>query len=119
MRFLLDRCVGVRVSDWLQRQGHDVENAWDQGPDPGDAVLLARALEGNRVLITIDTDFGALIFKEGAPHTGLIRMPDVPAAERIGIVQRVLSRHSDDLDRGAIVTVRGGKIRVSWRSEGS
>jgi predicted nuclease of predicted toxin-antitoxin system len=109
--------VGVRVSEWLRHRGHDVENAWEQGPDPGDAVLLARAVEGNRVLITIDTDFGALIFKEGARHTGLIRMPDVPAAERIEIVQRVQSLHSNDLDRGAIVTIRGGKIRLSKGTE--
>jgi predicted nuclease of predicted toxin-antitoxin system len=73
VKFLLDRCVGVRVSEWLRHHGHDVENAWELGSGPGDAVLLARAVEGNRVLITIATDLGAMIFKEGARHTGLVR----------------------------------------------
>ena len=113
MRFLLDRCVGVRVSEWLRLHGHDVENAWDQGADPGDAVLLERSVAGTRMLITMDKDFGTLIFRDGTRHCGLIRLPDVPASERIRILERIFSEHSDDLDRGAIITIRGDKIRVS------
>lgn len=48
------------------------------GPVPGDRTLLD--LKGNetRILITIDTDFGELIYLENLSHAGLVRLPDVP-----------------------------------------
>ena len=52
-------------------------------PDPGDAALLRLAAEERRIMVTIDTDFGALVYLAGATHAGIIRLPDVPAAARI------------------------------------
>jgi hypothetical protein len=40
----------------------------ERGPDPGDRVLLTWAALESRVLITIDTDFGQLVFLESS-HT--------------------------------------------------
>ena len=60
VRFLVDRCAGRRLTEWLRQQGHDVRDARDERPDPGDAALLQIAAEEQRVLVTIDTDFGAL-----------------------------------------------------------
>jgi predicted nuclease of predicted toxin-antitoxin system len=83
------------------------------GPDPGDARLLERAADERRILITIDTDFGKLLFLEEAKCCGLVRLPDVPADERIELMAEVLARYSADLEAGAVVTVRGSRIRVS------
>ena len=113
MRFLVDRCAGRRVADWLRGEGHDVLEARTIGPDPGDEALLRIAAEQLRVTVTIDSDFGMLIFRDSAAHFGLIRLPDVPAPERIVLLNEVLSRHSEDLAARAIVTVRGNRIRVS------
>jgi hypothetical protein len=41
---------------------HDVREASLLGPDPGDRALLQLAAQEQRVLVTIDTDFGALVF---------------------------------------------------------
>jgi predicted nuclease of predicted toxin-antitoxin system len=97
----------------LRTEGHDVLESRDLGRDPGDQALLEVAREGRRILVTIDTDFGALVHREGAQHTGLVRLPDVPASIRIELLQQVLDRHSDALLDGALVTVRGTRIRVS------
>jgi len=113
VKFLVDRCAGRRLADWLRSEGHDVVETRQRGHDPGDLVVLKWAAAEGRVLITIDTDFGALIFKEGEAHCGVVRLPDVPPAQRIGITDDLLARHTPDLERGAIVTVRGGRIRVS------
>jgi predicted nuclease of predicted toxin-antitoxin system len=61
MRFLVDRCAGRLLADWLERQGHDVVDAGLLGPDPGDRALLELAAAGDRVLVTIDKDFGHLL----------------------------------------------------------
>ena len=116
MRFLIDRCAGRRVAEWLRAQGHDCLEARSiGGPDPGDRALLDRATAERRILVTIDTDFGTLVFREGASHTGVIRLPDVPARTRITLMSDVLTRFAADLEGGAIVTVRGSRIRVSRR----
>ncbi|MGZ5482530.1 MAG: DUF5615 family PIN-like protein [Pyrinomonadaceae bacterium] len=117
MRFLVDRCAGTRIAAWLRTQGHDVVEARERGEDPGDRVLLEWAAQESRVLLTIDTDFGQLIFLEAQPHAGLIRLPDVPSNQRIEIVRDLIHRFQSELEGRAIITVRGGKIRISGLSE--
>ena len=113
MKFLVDRCAGRRLAEWLRNEGHDVLEARTLGADPGDRALLELAESANRVLITIDTDFGELIYLHDLAHTGLVRLPDVPAEQRIVLVAAVIGRHRQALDDRAIITIRGGRIRIS------
>ena len=83
------------------------------GPDPGDRALLEWAANETRILITIDTDFGELIYLENLSHAGLVRLPDVPTRERQLIMQDLLTRYETELQEAAIITVRGGRIRIS------
>jgi predicted nuclease of predicted toxin-antitoxin system len=62
MKFLVDRCAGHRLAEWLRSQGHDVLESRELGQDPGDRELLERAAADGRVLVTIDTDFGELVY---------------------------------------------------------
>ena len=75
--------------------------------------MLERANEDNRVLITLDKDFGELIYRHGMPHIGLIRLPDVRMAQRIALVEQVINHHGQALEERAIVTVRGNRMRIS------
>jgi predicted nuclease of predicted toxin-antitoxin system len=113
MKFLVDRCAGKRLADWLRGEGHDVLEARTLGPDPGDRELLEMAAKQNRVLVTIDTDFGELIYIDRIVHTGLVRLPDVPAATRIKIMEKILNQYGAQLKSHAIITVRGDRIRIS------
>ncbi|MGQ0595610.1 MAG: DUF5615 family PIN-like protein [Gammaproteobacteria bacterium] len=113
MKFLIDRCAGHRLSEWLRAQGHDVVECRERGPDPGDRALLEWAAAENRILVTMDKDFGTLVFLDKAPHRGMIRLPDVSADRRIQMMEQVLENHSTALLNRAIVTLRGGRIRVS------
>ena len=113
MRFLVDRCVGYRLAAWLRGQGHDVIQAHELGFDPGDQALLHHAAAEGRILVTIDTDFGELVYVQEAPHVGLVRLPDVPAAQRVVLMAEVLERHRHALETRAVVTIRSGRIRIS------
>jgi predicted nuclease of predicted toxin-antitoxin system len=113
MRFLIDRCAGRRLADWLRAEGHDVVESSDLGPDPGDLSLLESANSDARVLITLDTDFGQLVFQQGIPHRGLIRLPDVPSTQRIQLMEDLLRRFSADIEARAVITIRGGRVRIS------
>jgi predicted nuclease of predicted toxin-antitoxin system len=113
VRFLIDRCAGRRLAEWLRASGHDAVESRTIGPDPGDPTLLQWAVNDRRILITIDTDFGKLLFVDEATCCGLVRLPDVPANERIELMEEVLGRYSVELEAGAVVTVCGRRIRVS------
>ena len=107
MRFLIDRCAGQLLADWLRTQGHDVVDSRELGPDPGDRALLDWAAKERRILVTIDT--GQLIYLENLSHAGLVRLPDVLARERQLIMQDLLTRYEIELQNAAIITVRGGR----------
>jgi predicted nuclease of predicted toxin-antitoxin system len=114
LKFLIDRCADQGLATWLETQGHDVRPAWQQDPDPGDRTLLRMAAGEDRILVTIDSDFGTLVYLLGAAHAGVIRLPDVPAADRIARMADLLDRHGSELP-GAIVAIRNGRIRISRR----
>lgn len=113
MRFLVDRCAGSCLAKWLHDAGHDVLEARNLGADPGDRALPELAASSNRVTITIDADFGELIYRHNVPHAGLIRLPDAPAEQRIELSAEIIGRHRQELENRAIITVRGDRIRVS------
>jgi predicted nuclease of predicted toxin-antitoxin system len=114
MKFLVDRCAGGRLAGWLANQGHDVVDSQSLGQDPGDAELLRLATRDGRILITIDTDFMMLVKLKSASHAGIIRLPDVPAAHRIKLLEEVIQRHRKEMEDKAIITVKGGRIRVTY-----
>ena len=113
MKFLVDRCAGRRLADWLRGEGHDVVEARERGPDPGDRTLLQWAEAEQRILVTMDKDFGEIVFTENASHSGLVRLPDVPAEKRIALMRELLADHGADLAAKSILTVRGGRVRIS------
>jgi predicted nuclease of predicted toxin-antitoxin system len=96
--------------------GHDVLDARELHTDPGDAALLALAARERRILVTVDQDFGALIFQERRPRSGLVRLPNGRVAARIAIVADLLATHRTQLESAAVITVSEGRVRVSYAS---
>ena len=113
MKFLVDRCAGHRLAEWLRQAGHGVVEVRERYPGPGDQAVLAWAVSEERILVTIDTDFGELIFAHSLAHYGLVRLPDVPADQRIALMGQVLDAYSHDLAARSIITIRGQRIRIS------
>ncbi|MEK7992313.1 MAG: DUF5615 family PIN-like protein [Planctomycetota bacterium] len=58
-RFLLDQMLDEDVSSELRAKGYDVTRVCEVGlATADDAVIMARAIEEGRVLITLDELFG-------------------------------------------------------------
>ena len=64
--------------------------------------------------MTIDMDFGELIFLHRMPHAGLVRLPDVPMEKRIALLAEVLQQYREALEVRAVITVSGQRIRISY-----
>jgi predicted nuclease of predicted toxin-antitoxin system len=113
VRFLIDKCAGRKLAEWLRENGHDVSESRKRGEDPGDSVILDWAANEKRILITMDKDFGELIFSRGKTHFGLVRLPDVPVRRRIELMKKLLHEYEEALESKAVITVRSGRIRIS------
>ena len=71
----------------------------------------------NRILITLDKDFGELAIVRNRPHSGIVRLVGV-AARRQGIVcATVVQQYGTLLAAGAIVTVEATRVRVRVATE--
>ena len=68
MKVLLDTCVWGGAAETLAAAGHDVRWMGDTEADPGDEVIMRIAHEENRVLVTLDKDFGELAIVYAKPH---------------------------------------------------
>lgn len=113
LKLLLDSCVAGAVARRLRTDGHDVATVAECGADPGDAAILALAVAEGRIVITIDADFGTLVFRDGAARAGVVRLRDgkpMALAER---ASQLVREHAAPLAKGAFVTDDGDSVRVT------
>src|SRR5436853_659677 len=108
MNLLLDTCVWGGALAELRTAGHDVRWTGDLPEDPGDEEILAQAHREQRVLVTLDKDFGELAIVRRLPHAGIIRLVNIPARQQGTVCAHILSVHGGDLPRGAIITAEAG-----------
>lgn len=119
MKLLLDTCVWGGAKAELQASGHDVLWTGELPQDPGDEDILAQAHREQRVLITLDKDFGELAIRRGLPHCGIVRLVNIRAQQQGAVSQQVLTQYGDELIRGAIITVEAGRVRIRPPSDGA
>ena len=62
MKLLVDVGVGKAVEGWLRGEGHDVLAVRDLDPRMPDEEILKSAVQGQRLVITMDKDFGELVY---------------------------------------------------------
>jgi predicted nuclease of predicted toxin-antitoxin system len=112
VRVLLDACVWGGAKAKLASAGLDIVWVGDWKEDPGDDQVIARALAENRVVVTLDKDFGELAIVHGTPHCGIIRLVGIPARRQGEFALAALQRYETELARGAFVTVDLGRVRI-------
>ena len=115
MRFLVDVCVDVGVREWLRGEGHDAVHLRDEGLQrlPNGQIFVKADVE-NRVIVTIDLDFGEIVSlsHERIVSTIVFRMRDTRPQSLIARLRAVLPGVQADLELGAIVIIEPARYRV-------
>jgi predicted nuclease of predicted toxin-antitoxin system len=116
MRFLVDNALSPVLATLLTRAGHDalhVRTIRLQRAE--DIVIFDRAAAEDRIIVSADTDFGALLAARNAPRPSVIqfrgpgsRTPDALAH----VILSNLTQVADALERGSIVTFEPSRVRV-------
>ncbi len=117
MRFLLDENVSYRVASHLKAAGHDAAHVGEIGlTSTDDLVILARARDEGRVLVSGDHDFVQMLFASGATRPSLVLVHEVeamPSAELAALLLAALSAGLVELfSAGAIATITRDRARV-------
>jgi predicted nuclease of predicted toxin-antitoxin system len=112
MKLILDTCVWGGAKAELQAAGHDVPWTGELAQDPGDEEILAQGHREQRVLVTLDKDFGELAIRCNLPHCGIVRLVNISARQQGNVCQQILARYGDDLTHAAIITVDLGRVRI-------
>ena len=112
MKVLLDTCVWGGTKADLLAIGHDAIWSGDWESDPGDRQIMEIARRENRVLVTLDKDFGEMAIVRGLPHCGIVRLVGIPARRQATISSMILSRYGTELQDGAIITASENRVRI-------
>lgn len=72
MKFVADENLGIKVPKYLATLGFDIVSVKEIAQGKPDTDILEIANSENRILITLDKDFGELVFKEKLIHSGII-----------------------------------------------
>ena len=99
MHFLIDFNVGRSVADELRQAGHDAAFVGDVDPRMSDVDILLWAVRENRIVVTMDADFGELVYHSGHSHAGVLflRMPGARREAKVSVVRWILEHHASDL----------------------
>lgn len=113
LKFLVDESSGRKVAETLLQDGFDAISAIRLMRSAKDKVILKKAVNDDRILITNDKDFGELIYRQRLEHRGviLLRLAIDTPQRRIKVIRSLISRYDERLKRKFVV-VTESKVRI-------
>lgn len=116
MKFFVDENLSPRVAELLTRAGYHAVHVRDiDAISAADPTLMTIAAENDQVIISADTDFGALLAQARAtkPSVLLVReLMELRPPELVSVILAQLEILDKHLQNGAIVALTATGIRV-------
>jgi predicted nuclease of predicted toxin-antitoxin system len=116
LRFLIDNALPPRLADLLRAAGYDAVHVRAYGMHAArDEEILARALAEGRIVVSADSDFGAILAAQEAerPSFILFREPNLLVArDYIDMLLPALPVLEPELLAGCVAVFRSSRLRV-------
>jgi predicted nuclease of predicted toxin-antitoxin system len=114
MKIVADEGVDKSIVSHLRKLGYEVYYILEEKSGISDDSVLEIANSKKALLITLDTDFGELIFrlKEASHGVLLFRFSGLTKIEKLKIVENTINKHSHELlNSFTVVTKETIRIR--------
>jgi len=98
-KLLLDENIGYKVLLLLRKTGYDTTGIIEDSSGVKNITVLKVALKQKRVLVTLDRDFGKLVFSKSKKHFGILflRLEKESPELIFSVIQRVISQYGSKL----------------------
>lgn len=121
MNLLADESVDRPIVERLRNDQHSVLYIADMKKGIPDDEVLHLANQNNALLVTLDKDFGELVFRKKMISQGvlLVRLAGIANAEKAEIVSTVLKNYNEKLyNNFSVITSKSIRIRnVYYRND--
>ncbi len=114
-KVLLDQGLPRTSAGLLREIGWDVQHVSERGMSQAeDVAIIELARQEQRVVVTLDADFHALlaVSEASGPSVVRIRSEGLKAAQIATLLQRIFAVAGNEMAKGAMVTVLDEKIRI-------
>ncbi len=113
LKLLFDVGVSKKAEEHFKNLGFDVFAVRDVDASMKDIDILKFAVKEQKLIITMDKDFGELVFNSKKTHSGvlLLRMEDANWKEKIDTLSEIFKKYSKDI-AGNFSVYKNGKLRI-------
>jgi predicted nuclease of predicted toxin-antitoxin system len=113
LKFIVDVGVGRSIEEWLLAQNFLVLAISSINPEMEDYQIIKLAIKEEGIIITMNKDFGELVFKNNNSHKGilLLRLDDAVSEEKLAVIQNIIPEHLEHLKNNFSV-YQNGKLRT-------
>jgi predicted nuclease of predicted toxin-antitoxin system len=113
LKFLVDAGVGKKVESFLFESGFDFKSIREIDHRMKDSEILRLANSESRIVITMDKDFGELIFNSGLSHYGvlLLRLDDSNGEEKVETIKEIITKYESSLSNNFCV-YQNSRLRI-------
>ena len=116
MRFLIDNALSPRLADLLLAAGYDAVHVRAYGMQAAtDEEILARALDEDRIVVSADSDFSAILAAQEAERPSFILFREtnlLAARDYIDMLLPALPMLEQELLAGCVAVFRNSRLRV-------
>lgn len=113
LKLLFDVGVSKKAEIYFKENGFDVLAVRDINPFMADKDILKLAVEEERLVITMDKDFGELVFNSKDVHSGvlLLRMEDADWKHKTNVLSEIFLNYSEEI-KGSFSVYQDKKLRI-------
>lgn len=113
MRFVADECVDQQIVDALRESGYSVKYIKEISRRIRDEEVIALAETDNAILLTLDKDFGELIYRQRKSNNGviLIRLHGLKPTSKARVVVSAVEDKGKEME-GFFTVISPNLIRI-------